>query len=368
MTEGASIEPAVEQARRRARGLARHNADKVAGRQPDRAEMGKVLVGRDGWLFLQNDANDVIGQHTGRVRLSAAQREGWSALIQARMKLAAELGATWLCLITPDKEAVYSELLPAGVVPADRRPVDDILEIAAEHGAPVVYPLRQLRRAKGESELPLYSPTSTHWTHVGAFVAYQVTCRRLRRAGVDVPILPPERVEWRRFKAPDDLGEKLASPLAGEGVKARIRDQRARVVFDNHVLNHGRAMVFERDDGVGPSAVVFGRSFTNYLLVFLKESFRRMVFVHTSTMPREILAAERPDVVLTYPTERFMVQVPTDASAMAQITETIMVKRELGARRPKLGWFFTGIPGMGEVRDEFELPWRIPASSPPTAD
>ena len=127
-------------------------------------------------------------------------------------------------------------------------------------------------------------------------------------------------------------------------------------MFDNRVLNHGRVIVLERADGVGPSAVVFGESFTLHLLVFLKESFRRVVFVHTSTMARPILEREAPDVVLSYPTERFLLQVPSDDAAMAQIAESARIKLETGAvRRPHR--YMRVIPGAEEAEAGATLPW-----------
>jgi hypothetical protein len=336
------------------------NARRVAERstiprQPG-ADRENVLVGRNGWLFLCNDGNDVLGQYTGRVRLSKEHLDDWSALIEARMELAAELDVTWLTSIVPYKEVVYSEYLPSKYVRAEHRVVDDILARAATLGAPFVYLLEELRAAKGDP--PPYSSTSTHWTHYGAFVAYESTCRALQRAAIDLPRLSGESIAWRPFRAHDDLGGKLEPPRFGPSVRARLRHHRSRLVFDNRVLTQGRTMVFERDDGIGPSAVVFGQSSAAYVLIFLKESFRRLVFVHTCTMPREILERERPDVVLAYPAERFLVRVPDDSSAMRQIAEAIRIKRERGALRDRLGWFLRGIPGADEARDDLELPWE----------
>ena len=105
-----------------------------------------------------------------------------------------------------------------------------------------------------------------------------------------------------------------------------------------------------------PPAAVFGESFTVHLLTFLKESFRRLVFVHTSTMPREILERERPKVVLSCPTERFMVRVPSDSSAMTQIAEEIRIKRHTGAVRDP-GPDVRGVAGESEAAEHADLPW-----------
>jgi hypothetical protein len=114
-------------------------------------------------------------------------------------------------------------------------------------------------------------------------------------------------------------------------------------------------MVFERGDGRGPTRLVTGQSSTNYLLAFLKESFRRLVFVHTDTIPREIVERERPDVVLACPGERFMVR-PQRYGGDRRGRQDQARARRVPSRVPP---YFRGIPGAGEVRDEFELPWRL---------
>jgi hypothetical protein len=130
------------------------------------------LVGQDGWLFLQNDTNDVVGQHTGRVGLSRRRRRAWAGALTARCELASELGFIWLCSIVPYKEAVCAEDLPDHVKPAGRRIVDDILELAA--------------------------------------------------AGVALPVLGDDSIRWRTSTTAGDLGSKLEPAVKAETVRPVI--------------------------------------------------------------------------------------------------------------------------------------------------
>ena len=329
----------VEAARRAAR-----KARKRKLAREREGTLGKRIEGLEGWLFIANDSNDVLGQHAGRVRLSDADLEAWAEVLRGRMALTEELGITWICTVVPDKEGVYAEFLPPEVEPAPKRTVHQFLDLAGTLGAPVMYPFAALVDAKGDP--PHYSPVGTHWNHLGAFIAYRRTCEELRERGVDVSAVPEDRIRWREFAGKDGR----------RGVLADIEPQEGRCVFDNRVLNHGRAIVLERADGVGPSAVVFGESFTLHLLVFLKESFRRVVFVYTSTMARPILEREAPDVVLSYPTERFLLQVPSDDSAILQIAESARIKRETGVV-PRPNRYLGVIPGAEETGSEATLPW-----------
>jgi alginate O-acetyltransferase complex protein AlgJ len=311
-------------------------------RSRDEQQQRKALVGADGWLFLSNDKNNVLGQHLGRVRLSARRRRAWSRLLEQRMALMRELGSTWLCVIAPDKEAVYPELLPPGMTPAPRRPVHQILAEAERLGAPVFYPLDRLLDAKRRGQ-PYYQ-TDTHWNQFGAHAAYLLITDELAKRGIEVPTVAADDVRWIAETALGDLGRKLRPRRGGRSVRAELRTHTSRLVFDNRISNHGRKMVFESDDDGRPDCVAFGESYANHLLLFLKESFRRLTFVHTSMVDRELLERERPEVALTLPLERFMVEVPDDRDAHVKLGRIAAEKRAQGRVRDGTDRFLRGIP------------------------
>ena len=140
--------------------------------------------------------------------------------------------------------------------------------------------------------------------------------------GIEVETLREDWLEWEEPPFRGDLDGKL--PHAPPGTKAEARFVRSwgRRVYDNEVRNHGRVMIHEQDRRKRPSCVVFGESFAETLLYFLKEVFGRVVFAHTSMYVDEVVAAERPDVVLSLPIERFLIKVPDDREALARLAET----------------------------------------------
>ncbi len=291
----------------------------------DIGESRKVLTGRDGWLFLQGDANDVIGQHTGRVRLGRRRRRAWRRLLARRRKFADERDVAWLCLVIPDKEAVYPEHMPASVKPAPQRPVHEFMQVAKRCRAPVVYALPHLETRKGEGDL--YARTDTHWNHRGSYAAYRLICDRLRERGMALDVLEPEAFVWSEETIAGDLGGKMhPGPVLGPMLRASPRNPRARLALDNGVPNHGRVWMYEQAGGEGPTCVMFGESFAENLIVFLKETFRRLVVVHTSMFVPEILEREQADVALSLPLERFLVRVPDDDDALRRLTETAQRK------------------------------------------
>lgn len=287
-------------------------------------ESFKVLAGRENWLFLQNDSNDVIGQHTGRVAFDDEARRSWATALARRRTAASTEGTTWLLAIVPDKEAVYAEHLPGEVVPAVRRPIHDLLEIAQHARAPTLYLLDALVAAKPEAEL--FPKTDTHWNYRGAYFGYRAICDRLGDEGIELEAFDGEKIEWGSELVEGDLGSKLQEPVESPRSFPKMTTVSSSLVYDNEVDNHGRVKVFERPSPDAPTCVVFGESFAEALLIFLRESFRRLVFVHTSMYIDEIVERERPDVVLSIPIERFLLRVPDDTDALMRLRATVRAK------------------------------------------
>ena len=48
------------------------------------AHDGKVMRGKDGWLFLANDRNAVVNQHTGQFRFSPKDVQRWREVLETR--------------------------------------------------------------------------------------------------------------------------------------------------------------------------------------------------------------------------------------------------------------------------------------------
>jgi hypothetical protein len=292
----------------------------------DTSERHKVLIGRDRWLFLRGDSNDTIGQLTGRVKLSADDKETLARVLAERATVVAEAGAVWLNAIVPDKETLYAEHLPDGLEPVERRPVHDFLEIAARSNAPTMYLLDELEAAKPCGDL--YMRTDTHWNHRGAYVAYRAICRELSALGVRLDQVDRSSIEWWEESHHGDLGNKLyPETIESTDVRMQIKPSQGRQVYNNQIHNHGRVLVYEQDRKDRPTCLLFGQSFALGLLPFLRESFSRLVFVHTDMLIGELLVLEKPDVVLTLPIERFLIRVPDDTEAFATLHATARSKK-----------------------------------------
>ena len=268
------------------------------------------MRGKDGWLFLHRDTNRAMGQQSGEIRLDPNQLTQWRVLLDTRDAWLARQGAGHVFLIAPNAASIYPEMLPEGFESSPDRPVRQLLDHLSQHASPVriLYPEAELIALKPE-EAP-YARNETHWTDPGAFRAYELLLDELA-PGLEPRRLSRNDLEIARDTNHGDLGRQVDPPVEAEHVYTHVRDPQARLLSDNRVFNTGRTLEYECAEAAG-TCVVLGDSFSYRLLPFLAESFGRLVFVHRPTLDFELVEAERPAVVVSLLTERFLVRVPFD--------------------------------------------------------
>jgi hypothetical protein len=282
------------------------------------------LAGAEGWLFLTGDSNDVIAQHTGEFAADRLWKRRWLRTLRSRARLMRRLNVAYRYLVVPDKEAVYAELLPPEVVPAPRRPVHDLIELAERAGIELLYPLEELRAARAAG--PVYHQSDTHWTGRGGYLAYRRVCDSLARVLPGLEVVGEDEIEWVDDTRAGDLGSKLDPPRRGAGQRARI-GSRARLIEDNGVYVTGRRLVTERPGADGPTCVIFGTSYAAFTLLFFAETFRRLVFVHTTAVDQQTVRTERPDAVLSITAERGLRRPAVDHRADRHLAAIVARKR-----------------------------------------
>jgi alginate O-acetyltransferase complex protein AlgJ len=280
--------------------------------QPAAPGDGKVVRGKDGWLFLDNDTNRTMAQHTGELRFSEGDLEDWRRVLETRRSWLADRGIRYAVLIAPNSHSIYAEQLPEGVEVVEDRPVNQLLRHLAISNASVeiVYPIDELKAARGR---PVYAKTDTHWTELGAFIAYRELIEKIS-AWFDVPKLAEDNLELAEAYFTGDLGFKLDPPEQSLQIWVDVREPKARLIADNRVRTNGRLIEYRRDGGSG-SCFVFGDSFAVRLLPLLAESFGRLVFAHITTLDRALVEREAPDVAVNVMNERFLIEVPDDRGA-----------------------------------------------------
>jgi alginate O-acetyltransferase complex protein AlgJ len=269
----------------------------------------KYLRGKDGWLFLDRDTNRLLDQHTGALTLTEDQLRAWQRVLENRIAWLGRRGIPYLFQVAPNPHVVYEDKLPDGVRTSPGRPLMQLTEHLERSGseARLLYPVDELIRHRDRA---VYPRTATHWSELGAFIAYEQLMDGMTDLGLERR-LEMDDVDWVPVPLPGDLGNKLKPVEQSEFVFGDIRDQRARLVLDNRVVRTGRRVEFEAP-GLSRTCLVVADSYAVRVVPFLAESFGRLVFGHVSTLDYELVEEVRPDVVVTIISERFLIEVPED--------------------------------------------------------
>jgi hypothetical protein len=269
------------------------------------SEKDKVLVGRDGWLFLKNDTNRTMEQITGEYRLPSDFEWNWVNLFRFRKGMMARLGCSYMFSVAPSKECLYADKLPDGIAFSENRPVQKVL-LAARGLANNFYSLDLLQAARQQGLEP-YPKGDTHWDFVGAYIAYEGLMKAM-----GLTVLDRDRCKTQVIDYECDLSVKLG--YNDFFTKGTIEKPAAKRVFDNKVKNIGGKIIYENSNKSLPTCVIFRDSFTILQLPLLAESFSRVVAVWQPNIDYGILSAERPDFVISQQAERFLVACPDDVN------------------------------------------------------
>jgi hypothetical protein len=327
------------------RRLARHHLEGLV-RQGRLTRDGKYVEGRDGWLFVEGDTNDVFGQHGGSRGLVPEELSRWMELLNHRTTRLAARGTWYGLLVAPDTHSVYPEKLPEGTRLSRNRPVCQLLDLADRTGLHVrlIYPLDRMVEAKATRRV--CSPIDSHWSDIGAFIAYESVVEAI---GDSVPLrrLEPDEIVFQDVVGAGDLGVKLAPMRLGVHAVGIPRFPAARLLYDNCVENVGSLIVTDCPAAPPTTCLVFGDSYSYSLIKFVAESFRRVVLAHSPAIDWELVEQTHPDVVLSLMAERFLIEVPDDGTTIASSERS---KRETGRTRPPVFiWFGDREPPPADV-------------------
>lgn len=261
----------------------------------------KVLQGRDGFLFLQNDTNGVLDQIQARRRLSEGELDAWAAFFRTLDAEATARGAEAFYLVAPNKECVCADRLPEGIAVSEERPVRQIEALVRQLGlraTRLLYPVENLARAAAH---PAYPRGDSHWSDYGAMLALSALEAARGTATGEL-----EAAEFGTEYRNADLLSKLGG-VCVEPQPVLRRTFTAKLVGDNGVVNTGR-----RRDWRSAAPREAGRllmahdSFGEWLIPALASRFAATTTIWSAAIARELLDEVTPNVILFERAERFL--------------------------------------------------------------
>ena len=288
-----------------------------------------IDTGLDGWLFLTGGKNEVLRQYTDPDFPSQEVIDSWLRLLATRRTKLEALRADYYHVVAPDKLSVFPDKLGRTLDSFETRPAARLTALTAKNRFDfIIDPTSQL--ATVGDRFPTYFKTDTHWTVWGAYLAFDLVCRRMRIPAKHIPSFEGRPVAMVAQQL--DLGSKLPVPVEEENIFTPLPPYVRRVGANKMVQIHEAAEVA----GVRPSSntgicvvyqnaspesiqkrlVIFGDSFCDYrpssFTALFAETFAETHFIWSTSIDYSYVARSKPDVVLTEVAERFMTKLPDD--------------------------------------------------------
>ena len=288
----------------------------------------KVSEGKQGWLFLENDTNNIIEQITGRLIFSDKELSQWKQLLEMRNYWLSQRDISYFFLVAPNKACIYSEYLPDSIQLAHDRCINQLISYLSQHSSfNLVYPYAELINAK--QEMLVYYLKDTHWNTFGGYIAYQALLSEISKSHA-LPTVPRSAITFEQGFDPTALGDLgLPLNLPGDfGINTTLLERQSECVLNNQITNTGNLMLFENKNKDLPKAVMFRDSFAEPLLELLAESFSRLLVIWQPNIDYTIVQDEKPDIVISQQVERFMIQIPDDLAGLKH-KERVAAKGQL---------------------------------------
>lgn len=258
-------------------------------------ELQSVLEGKEGWLFLDNDANQSVNQFIGKALLSEDMFLAWEDYANDLLEYQKKLNL--IHFIASSKEAVLPQYYPhqRGHTNVFEQ-VNSLLEKKNVNSISVTKLMSEKKDA--------YYKTDTHWSDYGAYLAYLSI---MERGGFQWVV---KDITFNEVEATGDLGSKL-HPERRSLKKSHVYDgPKATCVFDNRVSGAGSITIWKNSGAhYSKTAVLFGDSFlkSGCLMSYFTYSFSRVVVVNLpGSLIDEIISYESPDIVVVQTNDRYL--------------------------------------------------------------
>ena len=269
----------------------------------------KVLVGKNDWLYYTG--NKGIDDYRGVNRFSNEDLKQWQTVLESKQKWFASQGIDYLFLVAPNKASVYPEHLPDGILRVNNSsPVDQLVTHLKQHSKVKILDLREPLRMQKEKGL-LFHRTDTHWTTLGAFLAYERIASHLVSS---FPQVKPISQGNLNIDIQLRKGGDLATML---GLQKKIKEEVPQISLLNpqskkigEVGGARDPFIMETPDSELPRAVMFRDSFTTALTPYISENFSHIKYVwerwDKSTPVGQAILEEEPDIVIEEVVERLI--------------------------------------------------------------
>lgn len=279
----------------------------------------KVLVGKEGWLYLIKDdeGNNSLDYYRS-LSIFSGEKEmaDWARPLADIKKYLDRRNIRMLVVFVPMKPRVYPEFVPDYLKPVRKETrLDQMMKYLKERTDINVVDAGPAVIA-GKKEHLVFIKHDVHWNGYGAYYAYRAIVEKL---SAWYPGIKPLTLDDFLIQSYPYIGGDLANML---GLKDRFSEKgftfyqkggwKVKLVKVPYAMPYSRfSEAIENIDQSKPKAVVFHDSFFNFLKPYVAQHFRRMAcFQSYSRFDPAVIDIEKPDLVIFEIAEHFLLKSP----------------------------------------------------------
>ncbi len=282
----------------------------------------KVEIGKEGWYFYTPNNN--IELATGEYPLDETLLERIAENQLRIQEYYKSKGIEYVLVLAPSKVSVYPEYLREGQYDI-RETVCDIVERYLNENTDINVINVKDEVIKGKSQGMMYHKTDTHWTQMGASIAYSSVIEKLRNMGIvnttvaDMSFYDAEyEGEFSGLMGCRGLLGKEIVPFAEileskavEVNEGRYYEEVQKIVKENGVPDNRPGIVFKNASVPEKKVLIYGDSMFNWWNVpnMFAENFSELTFTRMTSINEELDDLANPDVVIFEATERLITSV-----------------------------------------------------------
>ena len=271
----------------------------------------EIIVGKNGWLFYGESANDYLHVPT------ITERNANNAAHAARMlqDFAEEQGSRFLLALVANKSSLYGENMPYYYLPRNADGSRELFLKALDAEGVHTVDLKSVFIGQSKQ---LYQKTDSHWTYEGALLGYRTI---MQASGLEY-----DDFEGLTFTEEQNWPADLAIFLYGEAAEPDVQ------AYPNYQFTYGYksrqtavdALTLETRQAQGRgSLVIYRDSFLNTMQVYMAQNFEKALFSRAIPYQADLIRSKGADLTVLQVTERslgsYVFRAPLMRAPEAQI-------------------------------------------------
>ena len=269
----------------------------------------KVIFGKDDWLFYsdENDGNS-MADYKKIDQFSYSELDKISSKIYEMKKKTEDRGAGFIFFKCPNKENIYSEYMPSGIIRANytARTTQLVKYLKEKYYINAIFPFDEILSMK--SKYPIYDKFDTHWSAPGAYAGTSVLLKYL---GITLPEISYYDCE-QTVNANNGLAQMAGflnpKDILGDPPTTSVDFWKGMAIKKEDITDE--VTRFTNPSAESEKKIVFvGDSFRGAMMPIMAMKFKNILFVHRHSFLVDILDKEKPDYVIYETVERTIPEV-----------------------------------------------------------